>query len=858
MKPVDPKNATLIIDGRETTVPYGATILDAARGLSIDIPTLCEHPWIHHLASCRLCVVKITGQPEPLTACTTVATDGMVVTTDDDELLRLRQTQLKFILINHPLDCPVCDKAGECRLQDLTYRLAVEDVPYRARTGEQVVDTLSPLIERNDERCVRCGRCVAVCEEVQAVGAYKFDGHGYAMRINTQDGGPLDCEFCGQCVAICPVGALLPKQFKHKARVWDLRPVETVCGFCGAGCQLEMHVRRNRVYRVTSDIAGTTNRGRLCVRGRFGWDIVNHPERPTTPMVRRDGELVPTTWDDALDAMAEGIRHALATGGPEAVGALAGPRLPVEDAYALAYTFGGVVGTRQVAISGQDDYGEGMKTVAARLGRAGSTASFDDLRHADAIFILGSDLAAEMPVPQLDVIAAVREGDAKLIHAHPTPTKLEDFATVRLRYRPGSQLRLLLLLLKSIVEHKRQNVDFIKKRTTGFAAFKVGLDRLSAEALAADTGIDLAAIDAAAEQLAAAEKPIVLLGAQALAGERAAEICDLAIDLLLVLGKVGHGLLLSTDRCNLVGAMLAGLVPGRGPGFATCDKVPKGWPGMPEQPGIGYAGIIEAGMAGRLAALLSFGANPLVQAVKADPLGKAMEVTGFVVVCDSFLTETAKKAHLFLPVATFAERGGTYVSAEGRVLKLRRAVTPPAGVRTEWEILAELARRLEAEPAGESLSELWQKTAEAVPDFAAVSNQLVDRRGTLLPRPEIDAETKFAFGKLPDPGEPLAGDLLLVAGPTQYHNGTLSVWSEAIASVVSQPWIELHPDDAASRDLADGDTARVRAGRVELSAAVRINPELTPGTAFAPLHFAAFPVGRLLENCPCVAVTVSR
>ncbi|MDP8224471.1 MAG: molybdopterin-dependent oxidoreductase [Candidatus Lernaella stagnicola] len=858
MKTTDPATVTLTINGQETTVPYGTSILDAARGLGVHVPTLCEHPWIHRLASCRLCIVRVEGLEKPVASCTTMANEGMVVTTYDDELHRMRQTQLQFILLNHPLDCPVCDKAGECRLQDLTYELGVENVPYRARVGEQKIDTLSPLIERNDERCIRCGRCVAVCREVQAVSAYVFEGRGYNTRINTFDGGPLDCEFCGQCVAICPVGALLTKQFKNTARVWDLKPVETVCGYCGAGCQIEMHVRRNKVFRVTSDVDTTTNWGRLCIRGRFGWDILRREDRPTTPLIRRDGELVPLSWEEALESMAEGIRHALATGGPEAVGALAGSRLPVEDAYALAYTFGAVIGTRRVAISGQDEYGEAMKTVHDRFGRPGSTATFADLRRADAVFIFGSDLAAEMPVPHLDVIAAVREDDARLIQAHPVPTKLDDFATVKLPYRPGAQRNLLVLLLKSLVENKLQNVRFIHKNTKGFAAFKSALDRLDAAALAEQAGLDLDAVAHAAGILAAAERPVVVLGAQALSGRQARDICGLAIDLLMVLGKVGKGLLLSTDRSNLYGSMLAGLVPGRGPGLATYEHVPEGWPRLPEEPGMGYEGIIEAGMAGRLSALITFGANPLVQAAKAEPLGKAMEVTGFVVACDTFLTATARKAHLFLPVAAAAERSGTYVSAEGRVLKLRRAVEPPEGVWTEWRILAELARLLDGEPAGETLAELWDKVSVDVPDLAAAAAKSDGRRGALLPRLQLDEDVKLDFGKIPEPIEAMEGDLILVCGPVLYHNGTLSTYSPAIAEVCAAPWLEMHPEDAADRELAEGDIVCVGRDNVELDVPLRFNPRLARGLVFAPSHFEEFPVGRLLENCACAPVTVAR
>jgi len=851
------RTVTLTIDGRQLSVPFGTTILDAARRLDIDIPTLCEHEWLHRLGSCRLCLVKIEGLTQPVASCTTVAGDGMVVTTHDEELRRLRVTQMQFILMNHPLDCPVCDKAGECRLQDLTYALGVTEVPYRATTGEQRIDTLSPLIERNDKRCIRCGRCVAVCEEVQGVGALKFIGRGYQMRITTRDDGPLDCEFCGQCVAVCPVGALLPRPFKHKARVWDLEPTTTVCGYCGAGCQLVMHTLRDRIYRVTGD-SNSINEGKLCIRGRFGWDIVHDERRLTSPLLKRDAGFVAVTWDEALEAVAEGIRHALATGGPEAVGVLAGPRLPIEDAYLLAYVFGAGVGTRRVAVAGQDAYGEAMKVTFDRLGRAGSTASFRDLREADVIFLLGSDLAAEMPVPHLAVLAAVREGDAKLIQAHPTPTKLDNWATARLCYRPGGQVALLLLLIKQLLEMKRQNRKFLAEHTDGFIAFGREVNKLNAAELAAQCGLAVTEVDEAVRQLAAARHPVIVLGSQALAGAAAAAVTHLVLDLLMLLGKIEDGLLLSTERNNLVGVMLAGLVPGRGPGLTSYDQVPAGWPRLPEEPGLGYAGIIEAGQAGHLGALLSFGANPLVQNTKAETLRSAMKETPFVVVCDAFMTETAKLADVILPTTTFPERGGHIVSAERRVLESAQVVPAHGEAWPEWRILLELAAKLDFAVQVESPAEIWDEAISVIPPLRAAAPLMKGREGALLPRRILQADEKLPFGTLPTPPPPLGGELILTAGTWFTHNGTLTQWSKAIAEVAAAPRLDLHPDDAAKFGLAEGDIAWVENEGVRLSATVRLNGQLPPGVAFAPTHFAAFPVGRLLRDCPCAPVKIGK
>lgn len=850
------RNVILTIDGRQLSVPFGTTILDAARRLDIDIPTLCEHEWLHRLASCRLCLVKIEGYAQPVASCTTIAGDGMVVTTQDEELHRLRVMQLQFILVNHPLDCPICDKAGECRLQDLTYALGVAQVPFQAATGEQRIDLQSPLIERNDQRCIRCGRCVAVCHEVQGVGALKFAGRGYHARITTQNDGPLDCEFCGQCVAVCPVGALLPRPFKHKARVWDLEPRETICGYCGAGCQIEMHTLRDRIYRVTG-AAAALHEGKLCIRGRFGWDITHDERRLTAPLLKRGEGFVSVSWDEALETVAESIRHALATGGPEAVGVLAGPRLPIEDAYLMAYVFGAGIGTRRVAVPGYDAYGDAMKTTFDRLGHIGSTASFQNLREADAILLFGSDLAVEMPVPHLAVLAAVREGDAKLIHAYPTPTKLEDFATARLRYRPGEQLALLLLLVKQLLEMKRQNRKFLAEHTEGFIVFGREVNKLNAAELAARCGVALAEVDEAVRQLAGARQPVIILGAQALAGA-AFDLTNLVLDLLLLLGRIENGLLFSADRSNLVGVMLAGLIPGRGPGLATYNQAPAGWPRLPEEPGQGYAGVVEAGQAGHLGVLLSFGANPLVQNTRAETLRRAIQETPLVVACDSFMTETAKLADVVLPTAIFPERDGHLISAEGRVLQTRQVVQPHGEAWPEWRILLELAAKLNIAVRFESPAQIWDEAINVIPALRATVPQIKDHDGALLPRASLRNEEKIPFGQLPELPPAIEGELILVAGSWFSHNGTMTQWSKAIAQVAAEPYLDLHPSDAMKHGLSAGEVAVVENEGVKLFIKVRLNSQLTPGIAFAPTHFAEFPIGRLLRDCPYTTVKISK
>ena len=324
---------TLTIDGTVITSVPEASILEAAQQAGIAIPHLCYHPKLRPIGSCRLCVVEIAGVSDPMAACTTPVKEGITVTTQSSQLERLRKEAIQYILLNHPLECPVCDKAGECRLQDLCHEFGITEQPFTIDGATFQTDFASPLIEKHDARCVLCGRCVSICAEVQGVHAIDFVSSGYQSRIGTVSGEKLDCEWCGQCVAICPVGAFIDKLFKYKARAWELTKVNSVCPYCGTGCALELNVKDNRIVRVTSDDKATANCGNLCIRGSFGYGFVHNQDRLRAPFIKKGGRLSATSWDAALDFAADSLKALIKTYGPESIAGLGAPHASNEDNY---------------------------------------------------------------------------------------------------------------------------------------------------------------------------------------------------------------------------------------------------------------------------------------------------------------------------------------------------------------------------------------------------------------------------------------------------------------------------------------------------------------------------------------------
>ena len=368
----------ITIDGKTTEVPEGATVLETARKLHIAIPTLCHHPKLTPFGGCRLCIVEIKGIPKPVTSCTTPVTDGMEVTTTSPTLERLRKTILELILSDHPNDCMLCERAGDCTLQELAYFYGINPAsPPLLKgdkggfEGERRIYTKrdgNPFIERDMEKCILCGRCVKVCDEVEGVGAIDFAYRGFKSKICPPYENDLDCEFCGQCIAVCPTGALTGKSWKQRGRQKDVREVDTTCGYCGCGCSLTLHVNGNEVIRADSKEA-TVNEGWLCAKGRFGYSFISSPDRLKKPLIRigtkderRETREVSNSsfvhhpssifreasWDEALDYIAERLKKIKEKHGPDSIAGLSSARATNEENYLFQKFMRGAIGTNNI------------------------------------------------------------------------------------------------------------------------------------------------------------------------------------------------------------------------------------------------------------------------------------------------------------------------------------------------------------------------------------------------------------------------------------------------------------------------------------------------------------------------------
>lgn len=442
---------TITIDGRQIRLEKQVTILEAARGAGIRIPTLCHHELLKPHGGCRLCLVEVDTFPRLQTSCTLKATDGMVVRTHSKDVLEARKAIVEFLLINHPLECPVCDKAGICDLQDWALMCGPTLGKFREQKREMAENLSDPLIVRNTRRCIACTRCVRMCEDIQKACAITMVRRSGRTAVEPFSGGVFDCEYCGNCISACPVGALTPRIERFAFRPWMIeKQVDTICSFCGVGCALTLKVRGNAIVGVTPGMQSDVNNGLLCNRGMFGYDFVRSPERIRTPFVRQDGQLVSVSWDEALSNVASRLREIKEKHGGDAIAGIASCRCTNEDLFVFKEFF------RNTLQSSNIDSTSGLFYTCARtlfeklIGPDAVTYALNTISSADGILVLGGDPTSISPVFGLKIRDAARKGIPIVTVGHMPGFKYLN--TIRLAARPDSETSLLYELVSLLLK----------------------------------------------------------------------------------------------------------------------------------------------------------------------------------------------------------------------------------------------------------------------------------------------------------------------------------------------------------------------------------------------------------------------
>ncbi|CAA9481668.1 MAG: NADH-ubiquinone oxidoreductase chain G [uncultured Solirubrobacteraceae bacterium] len=807
----NPETAAFSVDGLEVNAPAGMMLADAAKFGDVEIPVFCYEPKLGPpVGACRMCLVEIEGIPKLQTACSTPVKDGMVVFTQTDRVKQAQEAVLEFLLINHPLDCPVCDAGGECPLQDITFGWG----PGRSRFIEPKRHfvkplALSPLIAIDRERCILCYRCVRFSQEVAEDYQLILEERGADTFVSTFDGHPYVAPFSGNIIELCPVGALTSQPYRFRARPWDIEGSGSVCTLCPAQCNVEFTVRDERVLRVMARDHHGVDDGWLCDKGRFAYQSVHVDQRVSHPLVRVDGELVPVSWDRALDEAAA----ALSAAGSDSA-AIAGGETTNEEGWLLQELVRGGLGSANV-----DSRFGGMlpRELHAALHAPALQATVPDLEFAHAVLVLDCEPVDDAPILDLRIRKGVRRNGVKLAVATSRPSSLDANAAAVARFAPGAAEAFCAALNAAVGGH-----GVVAELAA--AAGAQAADVLALAQLLTGAG------DARSAGGSQGRADIVIVYGERLThgarGEHAARALLNVAGHVVSAGHDGSGLLELPAGTNGRGLREAGMLPNAGPGLAEIGPA-----------GLDTGAIGAAAAAGALSALYLLHVDPLRDLPSRRTWRTALQRADSVIAHAEFLSEGLwEHATVVFPSESYAEKEGTITHPDGRVQRLRPAIARPDAVRAEWNVLADLSRRLGHDPGILSGPMASAKLFEAVPFYAGITLDELGGRGLRWPARPASAAWPAADGGpfgLESPQQ----------APTP--NGSLrlgrfrSIWaaaevelSPALKFLRAHQRAELSPADARRLGLAHGDRVTVGSNGSRVSATVALRSGVPEGTVF--------------------------
>ncbi|MET8311849.1 formate dehydrogenase subunit alpha [Micromonospora sp. NPDC005173] len=883
----------LSVNDVSVEVADGASVLDAVKAAGAVVPTLCYDERLSPQGSCRVCLVGVKGRAMP--ACTTPATEGMVVHTDDPVARRSAQLSLELLVSQLParaLDVP----ADRSELVRTCEYFGVTGSRFDGAIRTRGVDHSHPYVKLDRDLCIACNRCVRMCAEVQGTFALSLAGRGFDTVVAAGSGGDWvssPCVACGGCVDTCPSGAL------SEPGLLDARPISrtttTTCGYCGVGCSLRVHVRDDEVAAITPVHGAPVNRGHACIKGRFAHAFTRSRDRLTTPLMRRGGRdspLEPASWAEALTMVATRLAEIRDRHGPDAIGMISSARATNEENY-LAQKFArAVLGTNNVDNCSRLCHAPSAVGLTASFGYAGGTNSVDDLDGTDCILIAGANPTEAHPVIGARIKQLVLRG-ARLVVIDPRRIDLAEMADVHVQATPGSNVAVFNGIARVLLDEGYADQEFLRARASGLADLTGLLREYPVDHAARVAGVQPETLTTAARLYGTARRPAIVYGLGITEHAHGTDGVRTLANLAILKGAVGTpgccGVLSMRGQNNVQGASDMGALPDLLPGYQHVTdadvraRFGQSWGvDVPDRPGLRILEMFEAAIAGRVRAMYVIGEDIAQTDPDSGNVRKALAACDLVVSHDLFLSRTAQLADVVFPAVSFLEKDGTFVNFDRRVQRVRPALTPPGQAKPDFDILRLLARTMGADLGCPTPADAMAECATLTPTFAGISHARLDRDGPLhwpcraadqpgegrlyldsfaTPdgRAALAARPYLPPGEQPDAAFPY----VLITGRrlVHYNSGSMSRRTPNL-ELRPREVLDLHPDDAARLRIADGDLVEVSSRRAAVTFSVHLTNTVAPGQLFTAFNFPDTPTNALTSDvtdtvtgCPEYKVT---
>ncbi|MEA2384844.1 MAG: formate dehydrogenase major subunit [Solirubrobacteraceae bacterium] len=905
--PTEIRTVSLSIDGRDMTVPEGTTIWQAAKDVGIEIPVLCHDERYDPVGVCRMCIVDV-GARVYAAACIRPCEDGMEVRTDTPELDRNRAKLTELLFVDQP---PTAEDPKETTTADNELLVYVRQ--YNVKQEESVLprghgrgeDYSNPVIAVNHDACILCDRCVRACDDIQGNDVIGRSGKGYSTRIAFDLNDPMgesSCVTCGECVAACPTGALTNKPIRNipiRPRS-ELRQVDSVCPYCGVGCALTFHVddeRKAISFADGRDQPG--NQGRLCVKGRYGWDYAASPQRLTTPLIRRESsypkgalshdvrgetdkkrkpgglvdynEVLPhfreASWEEALDIAASRLKGIHDEHGSGAIAGFGSAKCSNEEAYLFQKLIRAGFGTNNIDHCTRLCHASSVAALFEGVGSGAVSTTYGDIINAEVAILAGTNTTANHPVASSFFKQARRRG-TKLIVVDPRRERIADHADIYCQIKPGTDVAFYNGVMHEVIRLGLVDREFIAQRTSNYGEVAKVVKEYPPERAAQITGVDADTIRLVARLWGEANAGVIYWGmgiSQHTTGTDNARCLIAMCSITGNVGKPGAGLHPLRGQNNVQGASDAGLIPMFYPDYQPVDAAPvrerfeEAW-GVQLDPkrGLTVTEIVGSALQGGVKGMYMMGENPFLSDPNINKVRKALSTLDFLVVQDIFLTETAEFADVILPATSYLEKEGTYTNTDRRVQRGRKVLDPPGEAREDWMIIQEMSNRVGLEMKYEHPSEVFDELVSVMPNYAGLHYDNLGPTGKLYPNPDPEHSdgTVVLFDERfgTDDGKAhLVGTEWLPAKelPTDeypfilntgrllehWHTGSMTRRSFALDAIQPEAHVYMNPDDAKAMDVTDGDFVRVSSRRGTIETRARLSHRDTPGTCFMPFHF---------------------